>query len=189
MPPIWLAGFGARMVTVVGEVADGWLVHPLNTPQFVAEVALPALRRGLDAAGRVRDDCAVVCQTLVMTGANDEEVASARSKARAQVAFYAATPAYKPLLDHHGWGGLQPELNGMAKAGRWAEMVERIGDEVLDAVGVSGRPDEVGALLRQRNRFADRTMLVLYNEAGPDAVAEIARSLGRFPVPSSAGPG
>jgi hypothetical protein len=177
------------MVTVVGEVADGWLVHPLNTPRFVAEVALPALHRGLDAAARERGDCSIVCQTLVMMGANDREIASARAKARAQVAFYAATPAYKPLLDHHGWGGLQPELNRMAKEGRWAEMAERIGDDVLDAVGVSGRPGEIGALLRSRNGFADRTMVVLYNDTDPDAATEIARSLGRFPVPSSAKPG
>ena len=181
-PQIWLAGFGPRMVEVAGEVGDGWLVHPLNTPSYVAEVALPALERGFERAGRVRSAYTIACQTLVMTGNTPAEIAIARGKARAQVAFYSATPAYRPLLDHHGWGGLGDELVAMARAGRWLEMIERIDDDVLSLVGVSGRPDEIGPQLRARNEFADRTMIVLYNEAGPDAVARIAGSLGRFSV-------
>jgi probable F420-dependent oxidoreductase len=172
-PPIWLAGFGPRMITLVGEVADGWIIHPLHTPSFVEGVALPALRRGLELRGMSRSDVTVSCQTLVMMGRSDEEIARARSKARAQIAFYASTPTYRVVLEHHGWGGLQAELAGLVKENRWLEMIEKVGDDVLDAVGVSGRPGEICSKIRERNGFADRTTLVLYNEAEPDAVAEI----------------
>ncbi len=88
-------------------------------------------------------------------------------------ALYASTPAYRVVLEHHGWGGLQADLGRLAKENRWLEMIEQVGDDVLDAVGVTGRPAEVGPKIRERNHFADRTTLVLYNEAEPEAVVEI----------------
>ena len=44
-PPIIMAGVGERMVEVAGEVADGLLVHPLNSPDFLATHTIPALER------------------------------------------------------------------------------------------------------------------------------------------------
>lgn len=176
-PPVLLAGFGPRMTQIAGEVADGWIVHPLHSRSFVQDVALPALERGLAAAGRRRSDFEISCQTIVMMGSSDAEIAAARSKARAQIAFYGSTPAYRVFLEHHGWGDLQPELRQMTREGRWGEMIEKISDEIVDAVGVSGTPAEVGAALRSRNDFADRVGLVLYNEGEPSAVVDLLRAL------------
>lgn len=176
-PPIALAGFGPAMVRVTGEVADGWIVHPLNSPSYVRDVALPALDEGLQRAGRSRADVEIACQTITMIGNTDEEVARARNGARAQIAFYGSTPAYKVFLDHHGWGDLQPELNRLTKVGGWGEMVKLVSDEMLDVVGVSGRPSEVGRKLRERNAFATRTSLVVYNETDADAVVDVVRAV------------
>lgn len=172
-PRVFLAGFGPRMVTVAGEVADGWIVHPLHSPSYVRELALPALEQGLARAGRSRAEFEIAAQTIVMIGASDEEIARARDKARAQIAFYGSTPAYKVMLDHHGWGDLQPVLNRLSKEGRWAEMAAQVTDEMLDAIGVSGAPRQAGEQLRQRNSFAERTNLVLYNETEPEAVVDL----------------
>jgi probable F420-dependent oxidoreductase len=172
-PRVFLAGFGPGMVTVAGEVADGWIVHPLHSPSYVREVALPSLERGLALAGRPRSTFEIAAQTITMIGGSDEEIARARDKARAQIAFYGSTPAYKVMLDHHGWGDLQPELNRLSKEGRWAEMAARVTDEMLDIVGVSGTPYEAGMKLRARNSFAERTNLVLYNETEPEAVVDL----------------
>ena len=111
-----------------------------------------------------------------MIGSTDEEVATARAKARGQIAFYGSTPAYRVMLEHHGWGDLQPELNRMSKQGQWMEMMALVSDEMLDVIGVSGRPAEAGRRLRARNAWADRTSLVLYNETEPDAVAYLVRA-------------
>src|SRR5262249_817385 len=121
--------------------------------------------------------CTISCQTITMVGRTDEEIARARRNARAQIAFYGSTPAYKVMLDHHGWGDLQPQLNRMTKEGRWAEMVDLVTDDMLDVVGVSGTPAQAARSLRARNDFAQRTTLVLYNEADPDAVVDIVRAL------------
>lgn len=176
-PRVYLAGFGPGMVRVAGEVADGWIIHPLHTPEFVRAVALPALAAGRAASGRLDDEVEISCQTITMIGSNDEEIERARQKARAQIAFYGSTPAYRILLDHHGWGDLQPELNRLSKEGRWAEMAQRIHDEMVDAVGVSGTPLEAGRRIAERNRFAARTSLVLYNETAPDAVEDLLRGI------------
>ncbi len=176
-PKVFLAGFGPAMVRVAGEVADGWIVHPLHSRDFVRTTLMPALARGLAAAGRARDACTISCQTITMVGRTDEEIARARRNARAQIAFYGSTPAYKVMLDHHGWGDLQPQLNRMTKEGRWTEMVDLVTEDMLDAIGVSGTPGQVARRLRERNDFAQRTALVLYNEADPDAVVDIVRGL------------
>jgi probable F420-dependent oxidoreductase len=178
-PPVFVAGVGPKMIAVAGEVGDGMYVHPLNTPSYVKDVVLPSLQKGFDAAGRKRSDFQISCQTIAMVGGNDEQVQAARNKGRAQIAFYGSTPAYQVVLDHMGVGDVQPELNRLSKQGRWSEMMGLVSDDVLDEIGVSGAPAEVGARLAARNGdFADRTMLALYDETGdPEAVTDLVRAL------------
>jgi len=178
-PPIFVAGVGPKMIEVAGEVGDGLYVHPLNTPAFVADVVLPSLQKGFDAAGRKRSDFAISCQTIAMVGAGDEQIRTARNKAKGQISFYGSTPAYKGVLDHMGVGDLQPELNRLSKQGKWLEMMGLVTDDMLDRIGVSGTPAAVGAKLVARNRaFADRTMITMYDETGdPDAVADLIRAM------------
>jgi probable F420-dependent oxidoreductase len=177
-PPIFLAGVGPRMVEVVGEVADGFLVHPLHSPSFLSAVTLPALERGLAKSGRARKDIAVSCQTIVAMGATPAQIEAARQKARGQISFYGSTPAYRGVLEHEGQAALHPELNRLSKVGAWGEMAKRIDDALLDAIAVSGTPAEVGRKLRERNAgFASRTTLMLYDETGdPEAVRDVIRA-------------
>jgi probable F420-dependent oxidoreductase len=176
-PPIYLAGVGARMVEMVGEAADGFFVHPFHSRAFMEVETLPALRRGLERGGRKRADFAISCQTIVALGSNDAEIEAARRKARGQISFYGSTPAYKGVLEHHGYPALQPELNRLSKHGQWLEMMGRIDDALFDQIAVSGTPAQVAAKLRARNDFADRTTLMLYNETQPEAVVDVVREL------------
>jgi len=178
-PSVFVAGVGPKMIAVAGEVGDGMFVHPLNTPAYVEEVILPALQAGFDEAGKTRDDFEISCQTITMMGASDEQVATARAKARGQISFYGSTPAYQVVLDHMGVGDLHPELNRLSKQGKWLDMMKLVSDDMLDAIGVSGTPAELGAKLVARNAsFADRTMLTLYDETGdPEAVADLVRAI------------
>ena len=176
-PPIIMAGVGERMVEVAGEVADGLLVHPLNSPDFLATHTIPALERGAARAGRSLHEFQLSVMSFCMMGSNDEEIERARQNVRAQMSFYGSTPAYRPPLDHHGWGHLQPELNRLSKKGGWAEMTKLITDDMLDTFGVSGTPGELGRKLRERNAGAQRTNLMLVNETDPEAVADLVRAV------------
>jgi len=178
-PPIFVAGVGPKMIEVAGEVGDGLYIHPLNTPSFVTDVVLPSVERGFAIAGRKRSDFQISCQTIVMVGESDEQIQTARNKAKGQLSFYGSTPAYLVVLDHMGKGHLHPELNRLSKQGKWFEMMGLISDDMLDAIGVSGTPAQVGAQVVARNRgFADRTMLTMYNETGDaEAVADLLRAI------------
>lgn len=178
VPKIYLAGVGPHMMKTIGEVADGFFVHPFHSPEFLLAETLPALVSGSVEAGRAEDAVDVACLTIVAMGSDSESLTKARSKAKAQVAFYGSTPAYAGVLEHHGYADLQPELNLMTKQGRWSEMTALIDDELLEAVAVTGTPTEVGATIAKRNSFADRTTMMFYGpQPSAEELAEVASSI------------
>ncbi len=150
VPRVVLAGVGPRMTEVAGEVADGFMVHPFTTPEFLRTITWPALERGLAASGRTRGGFEVSLPAMIAVGDTAAELARERDAFRMRLAFYGSTPAYRVVLDAHGWGELQPELNRLTKANDWAAMPALITDEILDAFVVSGRPEALPDLLHER---------------------------------------
>ena len=149
-PPIFLAGVGSLMTEVAGEVADGLLAHAFTTEKYLREVTLPARGRGLATSGRDRAACQVSFPGMVVTGVDEESMAAAASATRKQLAFYGSTPAYRPVLDLHGWGDLQKELNTLSKRGEWDAMADLIDDDVLNAFAVVGELDTIATEVRAR---------------------------------------
>jgi probable F420-dependent oxidoreductase len=140
-PKVFVAGVGELMTEVAGEVADGILVHGFTTESYLREVTMPALLRGLAKAGKSRLDVQVSYPGFVVTGTTEQEMAAAAGMVKAQIAFYGSTPAYKPVLDHHGWGDLQLELNTLSKRGEWGQMAGLIDDEMMATFAVVGTVD------------------------------------------------
>ncbi len=149
-PKVFLAGVGPLMTEVAGEVCDGFICHGFTTEKYLREVTVPALRRGREKAGRTMDGFEIVGPSFVVTGANDEEIEKASIATRRQIAFYGSTPAYRSVLDIHGWGGLQADLNALSKQGEWEKMGTLIDDEILDAFAVVGEPERVAPELSRR---------------------------------------
>jgi len=149
-PKVFLAAVGERMTEVAGEVCDGLLAHGFTTEKYLREVTLPALERGLAKAGKQRSEFEISCPSFVITGSSEQEVAAADQGVRQQIAFYGSTPAYRGVLESHGWGDLQPELNRMSKQGEWVKMGELIGDDVVQAFAVRGEPEEIPRLILDR---------------------------------------
>lgn len=170
-PPIYLGALGPRMTRATAEVADGLLVMPFGSKRFLHEKTMPAVREGLAAAGRDADDFAVVPEIIVSVGED-------HTSTRMLLAFYGSTPAYRPVLDAHGWGDLQPELNAMSKQGRWQEMSTLITDEVLYTIAACGTPAEVAAHIRDRvDGVSDRICLYQPGPIEVEALAEIIDAL------------
>ena len=95
-------------------------------------------------------DFAVCGMPIVVTGRDEAAQAEAATAARQQIAFYASTPAYRPVLDLHGWGAIGDEMHEMSLRGRWTEMGERIDNEVLRTIAIVAEPDRVASALVQR---------------------------------------
>src|SRR6478672_3268002 len=156
-PPVFLAGVGKLMTEVAGEVCDGFFFHAFTTPSYLREVTIPALERGRLAAGAGSlEGFTVAGPAFTCVGRNDEELELAIRGTKEQIAFYASTPAYRGVLEHHGWGDLQPELTRMSKEGKWTEMADVIDDDVVRTFAAVGDVKTVARQLRERWDVATR---------------------------------
>jgi probable F420-dependent oxidoreductase len=183
-PRVHLGALGDRMCEVAGEVADGALLHPFTTPRYVRERQVPAIERGLARAGRSRAGFEVGLIPFVVTGVDEAAIAGMREATRMQLAFYGSTPAYRPVLELHGWGEAQDELNRLSKRGRWDEMRDVVTDEILAEFTVEAPLDGVAAALGQRyGGLADRITFQAAWEDGrerwPALLEELRRATGR----------
>jgi len=177
-PRVFLAAVGERMTEVAGEVADGVITHGLSSPRYVREVTLPAIELGLRKSGRARGEFEVTCPGFVAVVENEEQETKARAAMRRQLAFYGSTPAYRPVLDLHGWGELQPELYECSRRGAWDEMSGLVNDEMLDTFAIVTYPGSLAGELRLRyGGVADRINVAWWRKSWWPAVGEELRSL------------
>jgi probable F420-dependent oxidoreductase len=179
-PPIYAGGVGAVMTEAVAEVADGYFFHPFTTEAFFSEVTRPALERGRAKAGKPLEGLVVTGPAFVAAGRTEAELEAAVAGTKAQIAFYASTPAYKAVLERSGYAGLQDELNKLAKAGRWDQMGQAIDDELLGLVSAVGTPAECGAQLAARwGGVAERISLYFNYEVDDQLGLEVAEAVRR----------
>jgi hypothetical protein len=92
----------------------------------------------------------IVGPSFVVTGSDEAEMAAAISGTRQQIAFYGSTPAYRGVLELHGWTGLHQELNALSKTGGWVEMGNLITDEILNTFAVVGEFEQIAPELLRR---------------------------------------
>jgi len=173
-PKVFVAAVGEVMTEVAGEVADGLLAHGFTTERYLREVSIPAFERGLARSGRKRTDVQISYPGMVVTGPNEKEFAAAVTAVKRQLAFYGSTPAYRPVLELHGWGDLQPELNTLSKRGEWAKMADLIDDDVLNTFAVVGELDEIpGKILARFGDLVDRFSFYTPYHVEPERWAEV----------------
>jgi len=177
-PRVFLAAVGPLMTEVAGEVADGLIAHAFTTERYLREVTLPAVERGLKKTGRTRDRFAISCPVFVVTGSDERAWQQSRANVCKQIAFYGSTPAYRGVLELHGWGPLQSELNRLSKLGQWDAMGNLIHDDILDAFAVVAPPDQVAQKLRSRFAGAIDRVLVTFASAGVDEKKSVATLRG-----------
>jgi len=154
--PILLAAVGPVLAGVAGEVADGLLGHPLASPLFLAQAVAPEIASGEQRGGRRPGSCPITAMALVSVG---DDADAARRAARLQIAFYATTPSYKAILEMHGRKSLPRDLRRAFVGRDTARMAELIDDELLDAIAISGRPDEAVHRLAAWAGVAERVVL------------------------------
>lgn len=148
--PVFIAGVNHYMCRMAGEVCDGLHVHPFHTPKYVREFVHPAVDEGLRASGRSRRDFTYATASFVVVGDTERERAQNTEAVRQQIAFYASTRTYEPVLMSHGWEGILPELHNKSVAGDWQGMARLITDEMLDTIAVTGTYESIGRKLRER---------------------------------------
>jgi probable F420-dependent oxidoreductase len=163
-PPVLLAAVGERMTGVAGRVADGMLCHSFTTEPYLRERTIPALR----AARGTLDGFELTLPVFVVLGSDGKARAAAETGVREQIAFYGSTPAYRPVLELHGWGELHEQLNLLSRRQEWSAMGQLVSDEVLNAFAVAGDPAQVADQLLAR--FGDIVNRIsIYTPYAPEA--------------------
>src|SRR2546427_1524342 len=148
--PVYVAAVNQAMCRVAGEVCDGLHVHPFNSPKYLREFVQPAVKEGLAKAGRDGKDFVYVTSTFVVVGDTEPERVTARQAVKQQIAFYASTRTYEPVLAAHGWQDLVPALHRKSVEGDWKGMADLVTDEMVETYAVTGTYADIGARIRER---------------------------------------
>ncbi len=152
--PIFIAGVNSGLARLCGEVCDGFHVHPYHTPAYLREVLRPAIAAGTAKAGRSLAEIEVAGSVFVITSDHEREFV------RQQISFYASTPSYRPVLEHHGWGAAGEALSALAARGQWDALPALITDEMLNTFAVTAPLAELAAPLKERyTELLDRITL------------------------------
>jgi probable F420-dependent oxidoreductase len=154
--PIYTAGVNRRMIETAGRVSDGLVCHPTFSSRYVHEVVRPAIAAGADRTGR--DPGAVEIVGMLLCSVHDDEEVARRELA-AQIAFYAAPRAYGPMLEASGFAAEAARIrSAFAERDREA-MIAAVSDDMLDAIGVAGTPEQVRAGIARREDDFDHLSL------------------------------
>jgi probable F420-dependent oxidoreductase len=153
--PIYLAAVNALMAETAGRVADGVLGHPMTSPEWIRGVLRPAIERGAGQRGRDPSEISLSTGVILQVSVDRQE---ARREAALQIAFYATTRTYRPVLAMHGFEDrLEPLRRAFVRAD-FATMTE-VAMPMVDALAVAGTAGECRERLSAFDGLVDRVIL------------------------------
>jgi probable F420-dependent oxidoreductase len=154
--PIYIAGVNTGLARLAGELAQGFHAHPFHTRRYLLEVILPAVEQGAAKTGRSRAEIKIATSAFVVTSPEEQAFV------RAQIAFYASTPSYRPVMELHGWDDIASQLSSLAANGAWMDMPGLITDEMLHECAVIASPADLpSALIERYQGLVDRLGLYI----------------------------
>ncbi len=133
--PLYLAGNRPRMIELAGEVADGAIFAFLHSAEWLREVGLPTVERGLARAGRSRSSFDVGHIVFCAVAGSEAE---AYDLLRPGLAFH--FPRFRDILADHGFAD---ELHGA------------VSDRAVEAMCIAGTPQQVRDKLRRYEGIVD----------------------------------
>jgi probable F420-dependent oxidoreductase len=178
--PILMAAVNPYMCGVAASVADGVRLHPVCSARYIREVVTPVISARRDATAPF-DVC---LKPLIATAADAQTLAGRIETARARLAFYVSTPAYRGPFDRAGLGDLADRLSQLARAQRWAEMAACIDDDVLQEwVVVAPYEGLADAIKARYGSLIDRIEvgIPLHTEADREILRQVLTDLAATP--------
>lgn len=177
-PPIAVGALGPQMCAMAASVADSLAVMPVTSRRFFEEQTLPAVQKGLARRSPDLGKFEIIPELIVCTGRTEEEMDRADTGCRSLLGFYSSTPAYRPVLEHEGFAGIQTTAQQYTRDGRWNELSGLIPDEMLSQISVRGTPAEVAAQISDRyGDHANKVCVYMPYETPDDLWAELITAI------------
>lgn len=149
-PPVYISAVNPNMLRLAGRLCDGVHLHAFHTPRYLREIALPELEGGLTENGRCRADLHINTSLFVVPTDDLKPAAEHEQFAKQQLSFYMSTPAYRIVVELHGWQEVAWKLSKMARRGEWDDMPNVISDEILAEFAVSGTWADLPGIIKSR---------------------------------------
>jgi 5,10-methylenetetrahydromethanopterin reductase len=154
--PVILAATQPQMTKLAGEVADGVIFNGMVPRAYIAGIGREYLAEGAERSGRSLEGFSISAGRL--TGVHESRTA-AYDICRRAIAFYLEVPYFHTVVGKLGFAG---ELAAGAEAVRTGDSkarVQSVTDEMIDAIGVAGTPDEVIEKIAEYEGILDRLSL------------------------------
>lgn len=155
--PVWIAALRGPLTSLAAEIGDGVLGHPIWSVEWCLETIPSWLSRGLDKAGKDRDD--IEFNAWLFVAVNDDR-RQAIEDARATVAFYGGVEQYEEFFVAHGFGKEVKHLQEGVKQGDYIGAAKHVTDEMAQTFVVCGTPDEVRKRIAPMYEVVDSLTLV-----------------------------
>lgn len=156
-PPVLLGGLGPRMLELAGEIADGAVLW-LCAPDYIRRVALPAIRRGRERAGKPMTGFEIVAS---VPAAITVDRGAALALFKRELTRYLALPFYRAMLEASGFGAELAAYDG-------APGPEAVPDRLAAALGAIGDYRALAAFVAA-HRDAGVTLPAIRPIGFPDA--------------------
>lgn len=185
--PVHLAAIFPKMLDVAATVADGVALGVLASPEYVRDVVRPRIRRTAEAAGRDPGAIEIPMGALV---AVDDDRARARDAVRAAIAGFfhpMPHPYYEFLLREQGYSKVVDAAMRLVPAGRAAEAMETMDDELIDRLALAGSAAEISRRLEDYRGLVDEVIYLNVGGKGAANALEAHRPLFAIRAPRRVG--
>ncbi len=134
---VYNAALGRKNRRVTGRVADGWIPHML--PLDTLGEAFEEVAEGARHAERDPDDIRVAPYVPIAVHDDPEQ---ARGVVRSHIAYYVGSgEGYRNAVAEH-FPDATERVSDAWNRGNRGEARDRVPDEMVDALGIGGRPEE-----------------------------------------------
>ena len=158
--PIFISADDLDCCQLAGETCQGIHVPRLHTLNHLRDVILPAATRGLELAGRSRDDFCISVPLLIVTGSSREETERAVRVAKTRIALLASAGTGGDVLQHHGWQDFLDVSQHQANPAQQADPWRNVSDEMLREVAIVAEPEDIADAISARFQgIADRVVI------------------------------
>lgn len=175
--PVHVAAVFPKMIDVAAGVADGIALGVLLSPEYLRDVVRPRIARAAEAAGRDPAAIALPMGALAAVGDNLDDARNAVRAAIASLFHPMPHPYYEFLLREQGYSKVADAAKRLVPAGKTAEVIEMMEDDLIDRLALAGTADRISRRLADYEGLVDEVVYLNVGRSTASSALERYRPL------------